>query len=177
MNVKDGRLLFMPIGTGASASGKPLPKLDITKASGDSYRYHVAQRESYTAVRARWHSGKKAKTLSVVVGGENNSNTKLLPETYATQAEATAAAKAEYARTQRGQATFDITLATGRADVYPEMAVTPKGFKPDIDAISWLVKRVESRLDGNGGFTTSLEMEMKDDPTTNQHRSNFKGGR
>lgn len=108
------------------------------------------------------------------MGGENNRNTKLLPETYASEAEATAAAKAEYARTQRGQATFDITLALGRPDVYPEMHVTASGFKPDIDAIAWLVKRVVSNVDGSGGFTTQLEMEMAEDATTGRHRANFK---
>ncbi|MEX3614179.1 MAG: phage late control D family protein [Burkholderia gladioli] len=176
MNVKDSRLLFMPIGTGASASGKPLPGLTIERRGGDSYRYHVSQRESYTAVRARWHATKKGKTRSVIVGGENNSSTKLLPETYTTEAEAMSAAKAEYARTQRGQATFDITLAYGRPDAYPEMPVTLQKFKPDIDNTPWLIKRVESRLDSNGGYTTSLEMEMRDDPTTSRHRSNFRQG-
>lgn len=176
MTVKDGRLLFLPIGAGATASGKPLPMIQIRRSSGDSYRYHVSQRESYSSVRARWHSSKKGRTQSVTVGGDNGSSVKLLPETYATQAEATAAAKAEYTRTQRGQATFDISLALGRADVYPEMPATAKGFKPDIDETPWLVKRVTSRLDGNGGFTTSLEMEMRDDPTTGRHRTHFRKG-
>ncbi|WP_186078667.1 phage late control D family protein [Burkholderia gladioli] len=176
MTVKEGRLLFMPIGTAASASGKPLPSLTIERRDGDSYRYHVSQRESYTSVRARWHASKKGKTRSVIVGGDNNSSTKLLPETYATEAEAMSAAKAEYARTQRGQASFDITLAYGRPDVYPEMPVTLRGFKPEIDGTPWLVKRVASRLDSNGGYTSSLEMEMRDDPTTDRHRTHFRRG-
>ncbi|WP_175784506.1 phage late control D family protein [Burkholderia ambifaria] len=176
MTVKDGRLLFMPIGTGASASGKPLPALDIRKSKGDRYRYHVSQRETYTSVRARWHTAKKGKTESVIVGGVNNRSTKLLPEIYGSKADATAAAQAEYARTQRGQATLDMELALGRADVYPEMAVTAKGFKPEIDAVAWLVKRVVSHVSAGGGFTTSLEMEMKDDPTTSRHRSHFRKG-
>ncbi|AJY10983.1 phage late control D family protein [Burkholderia dolosa] len=176
MTVKDGRLLFMPIGTGASASGKPLPTLEIRKSKGDSYRYHVSQRESYTSVRARWHTAKKGKRESVIVGGEDNRSTKLLPEIYGSKADAMAAAQAEYARTQRGQATFDMELALGRPDVYPEMAVTAKGFKPEIDAVAWLVKRVVSRVDAGGGFTTSLEMEMKNDPATSRHRTHFRKG-
>ncbi|WP_329601653.1 phage late control D family protein [Paraburkholderia antibiotica] len=173
MTVKDGRLLFMPIGAGASASGQPLPTMTITRADGDSHRYHVSQRESYTAVRARWHAAKKGKQESVTIGGDNNKNVKLLPETYASREEATAAAKAEYARTQRGQATFDLSLALGRPDAYPEMEVTATGWKPEIDAIPWLIKRLVSKMDGSGGFTTDLEMEMADDPTTSRHRSHF----
>ena len=41
MNVKDLRLLFMPIGTGKTVSGKALGVLAITRASGDRHRYHV----------------------------------------------------------------------------------------------------------------------------------------
>ncbi|ONV21390.1 hypothetical protein A8E76_01680 [Burkholderia cenocepacia] len=69
-----------------------------------------------------------------------------------------------------------MTLALGRADVYPEMTVNAKGFKPDIDSTPWLVKRVVSRIDGNGGFTSILEMEMRDDPTTDRHRTHFRKG-
>lgn len=69
-----------------------------------------------------------------------------------------------------------MTLALGRPDVYPEMTVNAKSFKPDIDATPWLVKRVVSRIDGIGGFTSSLEMEMRHDPTTSRHRTHFRKG-
>lgn len=119
---------------------------------------------------------KRGKQESVIVGGDNNRSSKLLPEIYGSKADETAAAQAEYARTQRGQATFDMTLTLGRPDVYPELSVTAKGFKPEIDAISWLVIRVVSHADGGGGFTTSTEIEMKDDPTTSRRRSHFRKG-
>ncbi|MGI4900746.1 MAG: contractile injection system protein, VgrG/Pvc8 family, partial [Janthinobacterium lividum] len=105
MNVKDLRLLFMPIGMGTTVSGRPFSELHIKRSCGDQHRYHIAQRENYTAVRAHYHANQKGKRKSVVVGGENNSNVKVLPEDYATEAEARAAARGEYARTQRGQAT------------------------------------------------------------------------
>ncbi|MBO2976284.1 phage late control D family protein, partial [Burkholderia pseudomallei] len=69
MNVKDLRLLFMPIGTGQTASGKQLDMLELTRASGDSHRYHVSERENYAAVRAHYHSTGRAKRKSVIVGG------------------------------------------------------------------------------------------------------------
>lgn len=80
MNVKDMNLLFMPIDTGKTASGRALTVLNLTRASGDSYRYHVAQREGYAAVRAHYHSNEKGKRKSVIVGGDNNRNVKVLPE-------------------------------------------------------------------------------------------------
>lgn len=176
MNVKDKRLLFMPIGTGKTASGKALKVLNLARADGDMHRYHVSERENYSAVRAHYHSNGKAKRKSVVVGGENNHNVKVLPEDYANEAEARAAAQAEFTRTQRSQATLDFSLARGRADLFPETPVTVSGFKPDIDETAWLVKKATHRI-GNDGFVTDLELEMRDDPTTDRHRSHFRKGR
>jgi phage protein D len=177
MNVKDLNLLFMPIGTGKTASGKTLGALDLTRASGDQHRYHVAQRESYTAVRAHYHSAGAARRKSVVVGGENNKNVKVLPEDYATEAEARAAATAELARTQRSQATMSYHLAIGVPEAFPEMPVNVSGLKPEINDTPWLVKRARHTI-ADSGLTTDLEMEVRDDPTTDRHRSHFrKGGR
>ena len=172
MNVKDSHLLFMPIGTGRTASGEPLPVLRLTRASGDQHRYHIAQRESYAAVRATYHLNGKAKRESVRVGSETSRNVKVLPEDYATESEARAAAQAEYARTQRGQATMSYTLALGRPEVFPEMHVAVSGFKPEIDATPWLVKKATHTISGVG-FTTVLELEVAGDPATDRHRSQF----
>lgn len=176
MNVKDLRLLFMPIGTGKTVSGKALGVLAITRASGDRHRYHVSQRESYAAVRAHYHSNSKGKRKSVVIGGENNRNVKVLPEDYPNEAQARAAAQAEYDRTQRSQATFGYELALARPEIFPEMPVTVSGFKPEIDETPWLVKKATHAINADGGFSTSLDMEMRDDPTTDRHRSRFRKG-
>jgi phage protein D len=175
MNVKETNLLFMPIGHGTTASGKTLDSIDIDRASGDQHRYHIAERENYAGVRAHYHGTGRKKRESVVIGGENNHSIKVLPETYATQADARAAATAEYNRTQRSQATMSYTLALGRPDVYPEIPVYVSGFKPDIDALSWLAKKVTHTI-ADGGYTTQLELEVLDDPTTKRHRSHFRKG-
>lgn len=171
--MRDSNLLFTPIGTGKTVSGKTLDVLHLTRKDGDQHRYHIAQRETYAAVRAYWHSNDKAKRQSVIVGGQDNKNVKVLPEEYATESEARAAAQAEYARTQRSQATMAYTLALGRAELFPELPVTVAGFKLEIDATPWLVKKVTHTI-GDGGFTSSLELEVRDDPTTERHRSQFR---
>ncbi|WP_158935290.1 phage late control D family protein [Burkholderia sp. S171] len=175
MNVKDSNLLFMPIGHGTTAKGTKLESIELTRADGDSHRYHIAERENYAGVRANYHATGRAKRKSVVVGGENNHNMKVLPETYATEADARAAATAEFNRTKRSQATMDYTLALGRPDLYPEIPVYLNGFKPDIDALSWLAKKVKHSI-SDGGFTTALELETRDDPTSDRHRSHFRKG-
>ncbi|WP_211708448.1 phage late control D family protein [Paraburkholderia aspalathi] len=175
MNVKDANLLFMPIGHGTTVSGKTLDSIELTRASGDQHRYHIAERENYAGVRANYHGTGRKKRESVVVGGENNHNMKVLPETYATQADALAAATAEFNRTKRSQATMNYTLALGRPDLYPEIPVYLNGFKPDIDALSWLAKKVTHTI-ADGGYATQLELEVRDDPTSDRHRSHFRKG-
>jgi phage protein D len=175
MNVKDTHLLFMPIGHGTTAKGTKLESIELTRKDGDQHRYHIAERENYAGVRANYHGTGRKKRESVVVGGENNHNIKVLPETYATEADARAAATAEFNRTKRSQATMDYTLALGRPDLYPEIPVYLNGFKPDIDAQSWLAKKVKHSI-GDGGYTTALELETRDDPTSTRHRSHFRNG-
>lgn len=173
MTVKDGNLLFMPVGQGVTVSGKELPTIAIERSSGDQHRYHVAERENYAGVRAFWHSGGAGKRKSLIVGGETERNIKVLPETYATEAEARAAATSEFSRTKRGQATMNYTLALGRAEIIPELPVTVSGFKPEIDATEWLVRRASHTI-SEGGFLTTIELEMRDDPASNRHRTHFR---
>ncbi|KVX90752.1 late control protein [Burkholderia ubonensis] len=167
MTVKTRHLLFLPIGGGKTASGKPLDVLPLTRASGDQHHYQIMQRDSYAAVRAHYHSNGKAQRKSVAVGDEKARNTKVLPQDYATEAEARAAAQAEYARIQRQQATLNYTLALGRPELFPEMPVTVSGFKPEIDDTPWLVKKATHKL-GSEGFTTELELEVRKDSKKKQ---------
>ncbi|MGF7190647.1 phage protein D [Robbsia andropogonis] len=171
--VKDLRLLMMPIGAGKTASGKPLPTLTLTRASGDQHRYHVSQRESYTAVRAYWHSNGKAARQSVLIGEQDRKSVKVLPDEYPTEADARRAAEADFARTQRSQATMSYTMARGNASVFPEMPVEVAGFKDEINDTLWLIKQVSHTI-ADGGFVTTLELEVSGDLTTRRHRSRFR---
>jgi phage protein D len=166
MNVKDLRLLFMPIGEAKSVSGKQFPGLTLTRADGDAHEYHVSERERYAAVRAYYHSNGSTRRESVVVGEAGGTNVKVLPESFASKAEAIAAAQGESGRIERSQATMRYSLARGQAELFPEMPVTVSGFKPQIDATAWLVKKATHTLTADGGFTTDLELETRGDRTT-----------
>lgn len=154
--IKAGTLIFAPIGSGATASGKPLPRGAITRASGDQHRFSTADREVYSGVRAYWHDKGAARRKSVLVG--KSGNAKRLRESYGNEAEAREQARAEWNRIQRGAAKFALTLALGRADLYPEQLLDVAGFKPGIDG-QWLIERITHTLSGSAGFTTALELE------------------
>ncbi|MBU9829223.1 phage late control D family protein [Rahnella sp. FC061912-K] len=79
---------------------------------------------------------------------------------YASKAQAMRAAAAKWDKLQRGVAEFSISLAMGRADLYPETPVRVKGFKHVIDEQSWIIAKVVHSL-SNSGYTTSLDLEVR----------------
>ena len=87
-------------------------------------------------------------------------NTKTLRHTYASKDNAMRAAYAEWARIQRGVATFSLTLAEGRSELMPELPASVTGFKPQIDAIAWTLTKVMHSLT-DSGYTTAVEMEVR----------------
>lgn len=67
-------------------------------------------------------------------------------KTFQNEDAARRAAAAKWQQLQRGAAEFSITLARGRAELYPEMHATVTGFKPDIDAQDWIISKVNMML-------------------------------
>lgn len=189
--VKADKLLFTKLGQSLTASGKPLSRLTITRQLGDQHHFSVADRESFDSVVAYYQDTRAAKKGQVVVtsvaemstststGTANGSakkrknvkpeapvveptgNTKELRHTYASKTNALRAARAEWQRIQRGVATFSMTLARGNAELFPEVPVSVRGFKPQIDNTDWLLAKTRHTLDSNGGFTTQIELEIK----------------
>lgn len=154
--VKKDRLLWLPIQGTRTSSGAALPTITLTRAAGDQHRWHTADRDAYSGVRAYWHDPKRAKRRSVLVG--KSGNAKRLKESHTSEADARAAAQAEWKRVQRGAATLELTLALGQADLAPQTPVTVQGFKQQIDGGQWLVVKVTHTL-GDQGFTSRVEME------------------
>lgn len=70
------------------------------------------------------------------------------------------AAQAKWDKLQRGVAEFLISLAYGRADLFPETPVAVKDFKRVIDEQAWIISRLVHSLNGNG-YTTGLDLEVK----------------
>ncbi|WP_413742313.1 phage late control D family protein [Sodalis sp. RH15] len=89
----------------------------------------------------------------------SSDNVLALTTVYATKAAAMRAATAKWEKLQRGVAEFSLTLAMGRADLYPETPVAVKGFKSVIDAQPWIINKVTHNL-SNSGYTTTLNLEV-----------------
>lgn len=169
--VKGGRLLFMPTGGATTASGLALPGVTITRRDGDAHRFHVADRNAYTGVRAYWHDTRTGRKEEVVEGDDqapddpettepSAGNVKTLRHTFPTDREAENAARSEWQRLQRGVAEFTLTLARGRPELFPEMPARVRGFKPQIDRADWLIAEATHRLT-DAGLTTALVLEIQ----------------
>jgi uncharacterized protein len=163
--VKAGRLIFAPIGRAQTASGTALDTLTLVRATGDNHRYHAAERDAYSGVRAHWHDVDAAKTKGALAGKKGH--VKVLRGNYASEEDARRAASAEMARVARGACTFELKCAMGRPDIYPEMPVHLVGWGDTIGAVPWIVTTVTHRLDGNAGYTTDLSLENK--ATASEH--------
>lgn len=178
--VKNGNLLFLQAGQSNTASGMALEGVEITRQSGDSHHFGVADRDAYSGVVAYWQNDKSAKRQTVkakkpkeakpndvkVIVGEkeimvgSNDNVKTLRHIYANKQNAERAARAMWDKLQRGVATFTITLAMGRPELFPEQPVSVSGFKPAIDNSAWILTRVEHNIN-DMGYTTGIELEVK----------------
>lgn len=178
--IKNGCLLFILPGGGVSANGKALPEFAITRSSGDRHSFRIADRDAYTGVQAYWldlEFGKKKKVTVKArkkknerkprsssregdyIAGEDG-NVFVLRTTYASETAAQRAAAAKWQQLKRGAAEFNMTLARGRADLYPEMHGTVSGFKADINNQDWIIAKATHSID-DGGFKTQLELEAK----------------
>ncbi|MCS5883474.1 phage late control D family protein [Klebsiella pneumoniae subsp. pneumoniae] len=93
------------------------------------------------------------------IAGEDG-NVFVLRTTYSSEIAAQRAAAAKWQQLQRGAAEFNLTLAYGRADLYPEMHGTVTGFKEAIDNQDWIIAKATHTID-DGGFKTQLELEAK----------------
>lgn len=111
-----------------------------------------------TSTKAKKKKEQEAREGEYMAGESDNALE--LTTIYATKAQAMRAAQAKWDNIQRGVAEFSITLATGRADLFPETPVAVKGFKRVIDEQAWVISRVVHSLNGSG-FTTGLELEVK----------------
>ena len=158
--IKAGALIFCPIGEGTTATGKPLPSVTLVRADGDQHRYQAADRDAYGGIRALYDDVHTGKTEAVLVGTDDGQGVKTLRTIYASKSNALRAARSEYGRLLRGIVTFDYTLARGRPDLYPEMHVRVRGFKPEIDATDWIIVRAEQSLNEQG-LHTRLELESR----------------
>ena len=165
--VKVGTLLFTPRGTGRTVSGQALPAVTLRPEEVTDWRVSLADRDSYTAVEARWYDRDAAEEVveragsagSGDSGGGQEAGVYRLRKTYTDAESAKTAAAAKLAALARGTAQLSLRLP-GRPALAAESPLVLSGFGDGIDG-TWILASVEHRLDG-GGYQTSCEGERGD---------------
>ncbi|SFJ87802.1 hypothetical protein SAMN05518863_103186 [Candidatus Pantoea symbiotica] len=147
--------------TGVSASWlhtkDPKPKKVKLQRKPKVQHLRALQHPAAKKAKAKAVKTPEAKDGDYLAGNEDNVFT--LTTVYSSKATAMRAAKAKWEKLQRGVAEFSLTLAMGRADLYPETPVRVNGFKSVIDAQPWIISKVTHNL-SNSGYTTQLEFEV-----------------
>lgn len=173
---KDDYLLFLPIGSSATAGGAPLAGVLLTRRDGWSWTFREGQRENYKGAEAQWHDPECGRRRTVKVDGPaspqpepqagqdaQGSSTppepKKLKRVYASEAEARQAAEAAASRAARTPYEFTYELAIADPAIQPDTKITLRGWNPAIDGIAWLVKAVETSFDASGGLRQRVELE------------------
>lgn len=152
---KDGRLLFLPIGASATASGQPLASATLSKRDGWRWKFSQADRERYDGAEAQWQDQDAGRRRTVSTGGDNR---RKLKRVYASEAEARQAAEAAASRAARAPFRFTYDMAIGDPALQPDMRVALSGWGAKIDGISWLVESVRTKF-GSQGLRQAIELE------------------
>lgn len=152
---KDGKLVFLPIGASATASGSPLAGATLVKADGWRWTFNQADREAYDGATAQWQDQDAGRRRTIKEGGDNR---RKLKRVYSSEAEARQAAKAATSRAGRKPYRFTYELAIADPALQPDMRVGLAGWNDKIDGIDWLVESVTTEF-GASGLRQSIEME------------------
>ncbi len=147
--------------TGVTASWlhtkDPAPKKVKVQRKKKQRHLRALQHPSAKVAKAKTVKTPEAREGEYMAGTENN--VLALTTVYATKLAAMRAATSKWDKLQRGIAEFSLTLAMGRADLFPEMPVSVSGFKAVIDAQPWIISKVQHSL-SNSGFVTTLNLEV-----------------
>lgn len=137
---------------------EPKPKQVKVKRKPKEQHLRALQHPKAKAAKKKEDKEPEAREGEYMAGEADN--VFALTTVYSTKAQAMRAAKAKWDKLQRGVAEFSISLAVGRADLYPETPVAVSGFKSIIDEQAWIITKVTHSL-SNSGYTTALELEVK----------------
>lgn len=158
-NVKADKLLFSPAGSKTTASGQALSRVTLTRSKGDTHTFtNKTKGSDYTGVSAHWNNTNTGEQITETAG--KSDKVKVLRHPYATEKEAQSAAAAELRKIKRKGRTLQLNLALAKPNLFPELPVTAQGYKPQIDALGWVIERVEHRMTENG-YTMGVEMESE----------------
>ena len=152
-----GLLLFVRQGRAASATGRPMPTVDVRPEHGRRWSVTIADREAYSSVEAHWYEPETGDRRTETAGSGEPVWT--IRRGWASASEAREAARAKLSALKRSTMRLALDLSVGNPVVAAEAELRLSGFRDGADG-SWTCSRAVHRLD-RGGYVTSVAAELK----------------
>lgn len=150
-----GRLILVPRGQAALASGEALAPAGLELSEISSYDWAFEERVIYKSVTAEW-SDLQSGELRKVTAGEGAPEQRLR-HPFGSEGEARRAARAALSKAGRGAVTLSAELAGFRPDLFAGLLLAPRGLRPEL-ARRFQLTEVRHRL--GAALTTSLDAEL-----------------
>lgn len=165
--VKNKRLVFVPQGSMTTASGQPMPAIEVKLADCSGWDYQELGRGEYTGAVASWRND-EGQSGQVQQGSVDVPW--VIKTLFDSEDQATDAAKAELKRLNGDSNTLSLSLAHANPALCAEAQIQVTGLRPYIDAQVWVVKDVSLTLSASSGFSGSVECvrpaALEEDPST-----------
>lgn len=156
--VADGRLVVAQRAAGKSASGKTLPRAEITAGDCAGWSATRADRTKYKSVKAYFQDHGKARRTGIRAG--SGKPEMALKNTYTSRAEAQRAAQSKLKALNGGVWDVRINGLIGDPEMCAERLASLTGFRSGIDGGEWVVNSVTHTFNGDG-YTCDLELESQ----------------
>lgn len=152
-----GKLLFMRKGEGTSASGEPMPTVNIYAHDIVQWHKSVSGQQAYNKVCAYWYDYQQAADQEVYYppSDPQPGDTVLrLKQAFLNQHEAEQAASAKMAEILRESTDLSLTML-GNPDITAEGKITLHKVREDVDG-DYIVRRATHSF-SSGGYLTSVD--------------------
>ena len=154
--LNDNRLIIVPKDAATSASGQTQPALTLdARTEGVFIQGTIKGRARVSQVKAHWQSAEMPHKQAVIAGETGQTYT--LRETYSTEAQAEAAAKAKRAELQRAEVAITITLP-GNPHHKAERALTLTRHR---HAGDYIIQSATHRISPGQVYTTAITATTK----------------
>lgn len=150
----NGRLIMTRRAESVTASGEPMPVVQVVEKAVTEWRYRNSLRERVGRVIATTQDLKEGKPVEVEAG-EGDPAVRLRRR-FPDKATAQRTAEAELKRLARAGRSFSLTMP-GNPDAVAEARLNAIGFRSYVDG-EWLISRAVHVLD-SGGYQTSITAE------------------
>jgi len=164
--VANGRLIFVPRGEAASASGLSMPNVTITPDMVKAYEATFKDRPAFQKTYATWWDRKKAKLNKEESDDQQNDETSGesavdadfgVRHQHPNKDVAKATANAKQAENDKDTRTMTITVY-GDAEIRAEATLTVQGVRDRVND-QWRVKQVTHSIMNESGFLSIVDCE------------------